>query len=240
MWDTKRSGLRNLAIACLFATITLSWAPSAFGQTITTGDVTGVVSDATGAVVPNATVTLKFTDTNDTRTATTNGSGQYRFSLLRPGEYTLADLLDPSSFGITCSKTVTGGTPCFTASQFSTKATQTGFGNSATDIFRGAGYFDIDANITKNFPITDRARFTLGAQMYNLLNHPNFADPSGSVTSSALGFISATVVPRLASSRSRLGTLQRIQETQCEARSRNVGGLALAYPRASASRRSAT
>jgi hypothetical protein len=41
-------------------------------------------------VVPNATVTVHFAATNEARTALTNNSGQYRFSLLQPGEYTVS------------------------------------------------------------------------------------------------------------------------------------------------------
>ncbi|MBS1796569.1 MAG: TonB-dependent receptor [Acidobacteria bacterium] len=54
-----------------------------------TGQITGVVSDANGAVVPNATVTLVSKDTNATQTATTTEEGLYRFVLLRPGDYTI-------------------------------------------------------------------------------------------------------------------------------------------------------
>ncbi len=59
-------------------------------QTLTTGDVTGTVSDASGAIVPGANVTLRFLATNETRTATTNSNGTYRFSLLQPGEYEIS------------------------------------------------------------------------------------------------------------------------------------------------------
>ena len=59
----------------------------ACAQTMTTGDIAGVVSDASGAVVPGATVTAKYIATNETRTAVTNNVGQYRFSLLEPGDY---------------------------------------------------------------------------------------------------------------------------------------------------------
>jgi len=41
-------------------------------------------------VVPGSAVTLKNDDTNATRTAVTNEAGQYRFSLLTPGSYTVS------------------------------------------------------------------------------------------------------------------------------------------------------
>jgi hypothetical protein len=89
MRDTKRRGLRHVAAACLFAALTLLWAPAAFTQTMTTGDIVGTVTDATGSLVPNAKVTIRFADTNETHSAVTNSSGQYRFSLLQPGDYTV-------------------------------------------------------------------------------------------------------------------------------------------------------
>src|SRR5580692_1908028 len=87
MRDTKRSGLRYIATACLFAALMMLWAPAGFSQTMTTGDVVGTVTDASGAVVPKATVTIKLTSENTVRTETTDNSGHYRFSLLPPGEY---------------------------------------------------------------------------------------------------------------------------------------------------------
>src|SRR5215472_753341 len=81
--------LRGVSLFMLGAVL-LAGTISAFAQTLTTGDVGGTVTDATGAIVPNATVTLKSTETNDTRSAITNSAGQYRFSLLQPGEYSLS------------------------------------------------------------------------------------------------------------------------------------------------------
>jgi Carboxypeptidase regulatory-like domain/TonB-dependent Receptor Plug Domain len=52
-----------------------------------TGQIVGVVSDSTGAVVPNATVTLTSKDTNSTKTVNTSDDGLYRFVLLPPGDY---------------------------------------------------------------------------------------------------------------------------------------------------------
>lgn len=65
----------------------LSLPEAAFGQSLTTGGVVGRVTDPSGAAVANATVTLKNEDTGATQTATSNGTGAYRFSLLNPGHY---------------------------------------------------------------------------------------------------------------------------------------------------------
>src|SRR5580698_8329904 len=87
MRDTKRSGLRRVATACLFAALTMLCAPAAFTQTMTTGDIVGMVTDTSGAVVPKATVTAKFLDENTLQTTTTNDKGEYRFSLMKTGDY---------------------------------------------------------------------------------------------------------------------------------------------------------
>jgi hypothetical protein len=58
-------------------------------QSVVSGDITGIVTDPSGAIIPNATVTLKNDASGETQTTTTTGSGQYRFSLLRPGPYTI-------------------------------------------------------------------------------------------------------------------------------------------------------
>src|SRR5579871_392769 len=59
-------------------------------QTATTGAVSGVVSDASGAVIPSAQVTLTSANTSAVLTANTNGAGQYVFPNLSPGTYKLS------------------------------------------------------------------------------------------------------------------------------------------------------
>ena len=49
----------------------------------------GVVSDPTGAVVPDATIVLTRPDTNRIRTTTSGSEGEFRFILLPPGDYQL-------------------------------------------------------------------------------------------------------------------------------------------------------
>src|ERR1700684_740764 len=61
---------------------------SAFGQ-VDEGAITGTVLDASGAVVPNATVTLLNTDQGITLETKTNASGGYTFSPVRVGHYTV-------------------------------------------------------------------------------------------------------------------------------------------------------
>ena len=54
-----------------------------------TGSIIGYVRDSSGAVLPNATLTVIQTSTGYTRTATTDGSGAYSILALPPGIYRL-------------------------------------------------------------------------------------------------------------------------------------------------------
>src|ERR1700677_13132 len=56
---------------------------------LTTADILGSVTDATGAVVPNAKITLTNLGTNETRTGQSNASGEYTFTLLPVGHYSV-------------------------------------------------------------------------------------------------------------------------------------------------------
>ena len=56
-----------------------------FGQTL--GEITGVVTDSTGAVVADASVSVTNPETSVTRTAMTNSAGNYTFPSLLPGIY---------------------------------------------------------------------------------------------------------------------------------------------------------
>ncbi len=62
----------------------------AFAQVETTGKIAGVVTDASGAAVPNATVTVKSTALLAQRTTNTGADGAYLFDLLPAGTYDVA------------------------------------------------------------------------------------------------------------------------------------------------------
>jgi len=72
-----------------FIFVSLLWVPGLMSQTPSTGALTGTVKDPSGAVIPNATVTLTSIDTGQARTATTGADGTYKFNLLPPGNYKL-------------------------------------------------------------------------------------------------------------------------------------------------------
>jgi hypothetical protein len=56
---------------------------------LSTGTITGVVSDSTGAIVPQATATLKNVETMIERRTVTNSAGNYSFTNVPPGSYTM-------------------------------------------------------------------------------------------------------------------------------------------------------
>ena len=58
-----------------------------FGQTF--GEITGVVTDSSGAVVVGASVTVANPETGVSRTAMTNTAGNYTFPSLLPGIYSV-------------------------------------------------------------------------------------------------------------------------------------------------------
>ncbi len=87
MLSTRRS--RSLLSVISFVFISL-FVPAAFGQTITTADAVGVISDTSGAAVPGAIVTISSAESGEKRTTTTNTKGEYRFPLMKPGEYLIS------------------------------------------------------------------------------------------------------------------------------------------------------
>ena len=79
-----QTGVLGLALGA--AAVPMVFAPMAYGQ-LTTADILGTVTDQTGAVVPNASITLVNVNTKETRTAVSGSSGDYQFTLLPVGTY---------------------------------------------------------------------------------------------------------------------------------------------------------
>src|ERR1700676_2687609 len=83
------SAFRNTSTRFLLAVVVLTLlAGSVLAQG--TGEITGLVTDPTGAVISGATVTLTNSATGEKRTTVTNSGGAYRFPELPiVGTYTL-------------------------------------------------------------------------------------------------------------------------------------------------------
>src|SRR3989442_13827165 len=78
--------LLSAVVATLFVLVALI---PAFGQQAATATIEGIITDPNGAVVPQAKVTAKNTETGFTREIQTDESGVYRLPLLPPGTYDL-------------------------------------------------------------------------------------------------------------------------------------------------------
>src|SRR6266702_3445643 len=83
------SSARRFWVFCLALLVIFCLAPASWSQVSTTGKITGVVTDSSGADVPNATVTVKSTSLMSPRTVTSQSDGSYLFDLLPPGTYEL-------------------------------------------------------------------------------------------------------------------------------------------------------
>lgn len=70
-------------LVCLF----VAFVSSLMAQTVGTGTLTGRVTDASGNVIANATVTTTSVDTGQIHSATTGADGSYRFEGLPSGTY---------------------------------------------------------------------------------------------------------------------------------------------------------
>jgi hypothetical protein len=80
---------RTLRSFLAFVFVLTIAACSSFGQSLTTGQISGTISDATGAVVPDLKVVLKSLEKGTQQEANTNSTGAYQFSLLPPGSYSV-------------------------------------------------------------------------------------------------------------------------------------------------------
>jgi hypothetical protein len=76
-----------------------------------------------------------------------------------------------SSFAIPCDVTTATGfaSDCIPGTRH--------YGNEGRDSLRGPDYRQWDLAIFKNTPITERINLQLRADIFNVVNHPNFANP---------------------------------------------------------------
>jgi hypothetical protein len=68
----------------------------------------------------------------------------------------------------------------------------TGLGTMQRNSSTGPGFADIDLSGEKDTKVFEGLTFILRADAFDILNHPNFGQPSGNVQSSTFGQISST------------------------------------------------
>ena len=80
----------SIAKYCLALMATMVLACGLFAQSTTDGAIGGTVLDSSGAVVANASVTIKNNGTNAEETVMTDDTGYFRVGKLQPGNYTVS------------------------------------------------------------------------------------------------------------------------------------------------------
>lgn len=71
-------------------------------------------------------------------------------------------------------------------------ATAPRFGTSGRNSVRGPGLFNLDVSLKRTFDITERVKFDLMAESFDVTNTPQFANPASNIASSGFGVITTS------------------------------------------------
>jgi hypothetical protein len=82
-----------------------------------------------------------------------------------------------------------GGNRYFLPSAFQKNTVLGTFGNSSRRFFHGPGIINTDFGLSKRTAITESTAFEIRAEFFNALNHTQFNNPSGNISSSRFGLI---------------------------------------------------
>lgn len=81
------------------------------------------------------------------------------------------------------------------------------FGNTPRNYGRGPGYNDVDIALQKTTQLHERLGLVFRAEMFNLFNHPNFANPVGYMDSTDFGRSTSTIGNHVGTGTSRQAQL---------------------------------
>jgi hypothetical protein len=145
-----------------------------------------------GVVIIESGLPFSITDSRGGTIYGVGGSGSSSYAEFAPG-------MGPSNVPIS-NPTLTH---YFNTSVFAPPPTigdGTGFGNSPKNFMTGPGFWNTDFAVSKPFVVREPLTVEFRAELFNLFNHPNFANPSSNVGSpGSFGVISSTVSsPRIA------------------------------------------
>ena len=123
--------------------------------------------------------------------------------------------------GLSCGMAAAGdpgvATPCIDSSKYldsSTISNFTQWSPATRNQLFGPHYFDLDMNVYRNFSISERVKLGIGAQAFNLLNHPNFGQPDTSLGDGSTGIISGTLATTTSPYGSFLGFDESVRVVQ--------------------------
>src|SRR5664280_928751 len=87
--DSRNTFVKGMFFSALLALALCLFPASGLAQIAGTGSIQGTISDPTGAVLPNATVTITNDATQAKHSAVTGNNGLYSFPNINIGTYTL-------------------------------------------------------------------------------------------------------------------------------------------------------
>jgi hypothetical protein len=139
--------------------------PAAHAQSMLAGDIAGTVTDPSGAAVVGAKVTATNRETGAVASVNSSGTGAYRFSLLKPGPYSL----NASASGFSATSTIV----TVAIGQITTQ-------NLALTV--GAASETVEVSATAQLLQTDSAQLSTSVSLEQLQNIPN---PGSDITYAA-------------------------------------------------------
>src|SRR5690242_448457 len=89
LWPLRAPADKSQGGRMFTALILVAWAAAVPAAAQNTGTVSGTIVDATGQLVPGATITLVSETTANSRTTTSDTKGEFAFRAVEPGSYTL-------------------------------------------------------------------------------------------------------------------------------------------------------
>src|ERR1035441_2460584 len=164
----------------------LALTANVFGQaSAINGEITGTVTDPSGAAIAGATVEISNTDTGFKQSAKTGETGLYRFTVLPLGTYEIA--VQAAGFGATrrAGLVVSAGATATMDITVSVAGTTTMVDVTATAAITEPSRIDLgstlDENMTRNLPLVSRNPYNF------ILFQPNVDRKSTRLNSSHLG-----------------------------------------------------
>ena len=187
---------RRFSTVGLVLSLAMVLAPGALRAQSANGSISGTVMDPSGAVVPNAELTLTALGTREVAKFTTVilESGlpvNPGYSSATAGFATRPDAV--SGTAIPGPKTVQEwfNTAAFTAPPFGH------YGNAAVNCIRGPGMNKWDMGFFKNFRIKESAKFQFRAETFNTWNHTNFNGVDATYGTGGFGQLTSAHSPRV-------------------------------------------